>query len=253
MKIHQLRNATCILQIKEHHLLIDPMLGDKGSMNGFKFIGGGYKRNPIVPLPGGTRKALDKVTGCIISHCQRNHLDHLDKAGVAFLRKTQIPVWSDKRDTKWLQKKGLNSKTFLNGSLGMEVKAVPAQHGYGILGWLLGPGSGFYLSCPGEPSVYITGDTVLTDKVKDAVQTLSPDIIIAPAGSANIGMGKDILFSVEELILLAQLASGKVVFNHMEALDHCPNTRQELGKLIEESRLSDRCLLPEDGEVLELN
>ncbi len=85
----------------------------------------------------------------------------------------------------------------------------------------------------------------------DAVERLQPDVIVAPAGAANMGAGGDILFSVDELVRLTTLARGQVVFNHLEALDHCPTTRAGLrARMDAEAGLSERVHVPEDGEVL---
>lgn len=63
MLITHLRNATMLLAIAEHRLLVDPMLSEPGVMPGFKLVGGGRRPNPLVPLPQGTERALEEVTG----------------------------------------------------------------------------------------------------------------------------------------------------------------------------------------------
>lgn len=50
------------------------------------------------------------------------------------------------------------------------VEVIPATHGHGLIGWLMGPVAGYYLAAPNEPSVFITGDAVLTDTLREAVQ-----------------------------------------------------------------------------------
>lgn len=75
---------------------------------------------------------------------------------------------------------------------------------------------------------------------------------MAPAGSANLGFGGDILFSFPELLELAETAPRNVVFNHLEALDHCPTTRRELRDRLAEACLENRTYVPEDGEVVEI-
>lgn len=252
MRIHQLRNATVILHLGDRRILIDPMLGDVGSFGGFKFVGGGKRPNPIIPLPDGTKDALAEVTDCVITHCQRDHLDHIDPVGIEFLKANNIPVWSAKGDFGYLRKKGLEPQEFTDGSLGMKVEWVKARHGHGIKGWLLGPGGGWYMAHPGEPSIYVTGDTVLVESVRNVLHNLAPDVVIAPAGCANFGFGQDILFPLDELVELANLAPGKVVFNHLEALDHCPTTREDLRKLMEKEGVGDKCLILNDGELVEV-
>jgi len=144
----------------------------------------------------------------------------------------------------------LDARALEDGGLDVGLEVIPSRHGRGLLGWMLGPVAGYYLAPEGEPSLYITGDSILTDSVRDAIVRLQPDVIVAPAGAANMGIGGDILFSVDELVELARLAPADIVYNHLEALDHCPTTRTGLRERMRAEGLSDRVHVPEDGEVL---
>ena len=250
MKIQQLRSATMLVSLGPHHLLVDPMLADVGAMPGFKVFGGGRRRNPLVPLPPQTSAALERATGVLITH---EHPDHFDLAGRAWAKDNQRPVWGNRMDVPRLRRKGLDAHAVEDGGLGLDVEIIPSRHGRGILGWMLGPVAGYYLAAPGEPSLYITGDSILTDSVRDALERLAPDVVVAPAGSANMGLGGDILFSADELVELAELAPGDVVFNHLESLDHCPTTREGLRARMHDAGLSHRVHVPEDGETLEFS
>jgi L-ascorbate metabolism protein UlaG (beta-lactamase superfamily) len=247
MIVRHLRNATALLSIGEHRLVVDPMLSDPGAMPGFKLVGGGRRRNPLVPLPPGADEALAAATGVLITH---EHPDHFDGPGLRWVKERKLPVWTSGVDAPNLARKGLDVRELGDAALGMSVEIVRSRHGRGPLGWLMGPVSGYYLAHPSEPSLYLVGDSVLTESVTEAVARLQPDVIVAPAGAANVGLGGDILFSVDELIALAKLARGQVVFNHLEALDHCPTTREGLRKRLADERLSGRAHVPEDGESL---
>lgn len=222
MKIRQLRDATILLTLGQHRLLVDPMLSKPGAMPGFKMFGGGRKRNPLVPLPAVAEAALASATAVVLTH---EHPDHFDRPGLRWVKERGLAVWASAMDTVNLRRKGLAVSELTNGSLGMQVETVRSRHGHGPVGWLMGPVAGFYLAAPDEPSVYLVGDSVLTDSVMEAVTRLQPDVIVAPAGSANMGLGGNILFSVDELVELSRVARGKVVLNHLEALDHCATTR----------------------------
>jgi L-ascorbate metabolism protein UlaG (beta-lactamase superfamily) len=251
MKIHHLRSATFILHLGPHRFVIDPMLSRQGVLPGFKVFGGGRRANPLVPLPEGAAEALEDATACLITHCQRKHLDHFDPAGAAWLRQRQLPVYAHQRDVQWLRNQGIDAQLFGKADLGLRVEDVPTLHGRGLLGWALGKGTGWFLEYPGEPSLYITGDTVLTNTVERAMRNFQPDVIVAPAGAANFGIGPSILFLLPELVELAKMTSGRVVWNHLEALDHCPTTRKELAQLMASEGLAERTSIPEDGEVLD--
>ena len=250
MNIHHLRNATLILTLGERRLLVDPMLAAPGALPGFKMLGGGRRRNPLVAMPSAAEAALAQVTDVLITH---EHPDHLDSAGIEWTRARGLPVWASSIDVPSLRRKGLDARELREGDLGLSVEVIPARHGHGILGWMMGQVSGFYLAHPQEPSVYLTSDSVLTSAVLDALGRLQPDVVVAPAGAANFGVGPDILFSVDELMTLARSAPGEVVLNHLEALDHCPTTRAEVRARVAAEGLSARVHVPEDGEVLSLH
>ncbi len=247
MKIHHLRNATFILHLGPHKILVDPMLGEAGSLPGFRMLRGKRKANPLMELPSGSQEALDQVTCALLTH---QHPDHLDKVACAWLREQGITLYVHPQDLKSLYRKSLSVKSFLENDLDMEVIPVPTKHGPGLVGRLMGKGTGWLVRYPGEPSIYITGDTVMIPSVSSIIKNASPEVVVAPAGAANFGIGPDILFPLSELLTLVELASGKVVFNHQEALDHCLLTRTDLSTALETRGLLHKCLIPKDGEEL---
>lgn len=247
MKIRHLRNATALLTLGEHRLLVDPMLAEPGALPSFKLFGGGRRRNPLVPLPPGADACLDAATAVLITH---EHPDHCDRAALSWIQRRGLPVWASTIDAPNLRRKGLDVRELVGDVLGMATELVPARHGRGPLAWLMGPVSGYYLAHPDEPSVYLTSDATLTETVLDAVERLRPDVIVAPAGAANMGAGGDILFSLDELVTLVRRAPGQVVLNHLEAIDHCPTTRAGLRERMRAEGLLDRVRIPADGEEL---
>ena len=114
MKIHQLRNATFVIESGQFHILIDPMLGEKDSIPPFAWFRHPSVKNPTVPLPDNTSDLLKKVTHCLITHSQKwgiralQHTDHLDKSGENFLKKKNIPVSTLRKDAAYLKKYGIN-------------------------------------------------------------------------------------------------------------------------------------------------
>ncbi|OEE33953.1 MBL fold metallo-hydrolase [Vibrio genomosp. F10 str. ZF-129] len=262
MKIHHLRSATFIIESGEKFILIDPMLGKKGSMPPFSVIKAKAAKNPTVEMPSNADELLNKVTHTLITHSQTlgikalQHGDHLDPAGEAFLTSRNIPVATPAKDKAYLEKYGLTINwgikdwetiDFLDGKL----TAVPALHGHGWIHKVMANGVGFFLELPNEPSIYISGDTVLTDDVKRALTELKPDITVVAAGRARLDVGQPLLMSIDEVMEFIRLSPNKVVANHMEALNHCAVTRAILKEAIDKNGLSDKVLIPADGETLE--
>ena len=256
MKITQLRNATIVIESGEKFILVDPMLAPKAAIPSLKYFTGNNRRNPLVAMPEGTDEILSRVTHCLITHCQKGHFDHLDKRGSKWLRENKIPVYCSDQDTDFLRKKGLDvrplssktSNSFFSGSIDL----VPCLHGKGIIGKFMAHGFGFFIQLKNEPSLYITGDTILTDTVKSFISDNQPSWIVLPAGGARFNLGGDIIMGKEEALQVATISKGRIIANHIEALDHCPVTRTELKTETAKRRLNGRFLVPEDGESIDL-
>lgn len=254
MKIHHLRNATFIIEHGNNFILVDPMLGDKGTSFPFSLIRYKAKRNPLVPLPPNSAQLLEKVTQCLITH---THPDHLDKAGVKFLNTNNIPVVCSYRDEHSLRKKGIDVRLALKPGIYQDylngrIIGIPATHGSGWIHYLMGKVMGFYLQLPESPSIYISADTILTDDIEKTLTELKPDIAIVASGSARLDIGQPILMTVDEIIRFVEKAPGKVIANHLESLNHCPTTRKQLAEKLSSRRLLDKVYIPEDGKTIEI-
>jgi L-ascorbate metabolism protein UlaG (beta-lactamase superfamily) len=254
--MHFLRNATFLLQIGSHQILVDPMLGPPNSLMSLTFVRRPH-RNPLVPLPEGIDLGqIAQSSACVLTHCRYGHADHLDPVGAKLLAENQIPVYAQARDQAYLQRRGMQvvplqtdvRHPFLDGT----ILPVPAQHGYDFLHWLMGPGVGYVIEQPNEPSIYICGDTVLTPAVVKTLGSLKPDIVVLAAGGARLDIGRPILMTPDDVIRCVNLAPGRAIALHLEALNHCPTTREEILQHAEAAGVMHKLLIPDDGAVLEL-
>lgn len=252
MKITQLRNATVLIDLGPYRILVDPMLAPKGALPALK-LGGGRLRNPTVELPAASEALLDSVTHCLVTHCQKGHFDHLDRAGKRWLRERAIPVICTPHDADYLRRRGLNVQPLADSGqapqpcLGGQVSLVPCRHGRGAIGLLMEHGSGFFIEMPGEPTLYLSGDTILSPEVLDFVARRQPDVCLVPAGGARFDLGHEIIMNAQDVVRLMEVAQGAVVANHLEALSHCPVTRGELLAAARAASVADRLWVPEDG------
>ncbi|MFG0275604.1 MAG: MBL fold metallo-hydrolase [Phycisphaerales bacterium] len=251
MRYHQIRNATCVLELGRTRILVDPMLGDPGTLPPYSVIRSKARRNPLTPLPENWESLLDSIDACLVSHVHYGvDCDHLDRAGAAWLRDRGIPVFCRAGDERGLRKRGLeaspvseNAIPLLDGS----VEAVRTSHGRGVVGKLMGPGAGYVIEFPGEPVVYLTGDTVLTETVTGVLTSRKPDICVVPGGGARLDIGGPVLMNLRELEQFARLAPARVVINHIGALNHCPTTRDDIHARLSPDLL-DKVRMPKDGE-----
>ncbi|MDT9001457.1 MBL fold metallo-hydrolase [Paucibacter sp. APW11] len=258
MLITQIRNATLMLEFHSEGqaigLLVDPMLAPKAALPSLKYFGGQRRRNPLVELPIGSEALLARASHALITHCQRGHFDHLDRAGKRWLREHDVPLLCMPRDEAYLRERGLRTQPlsasgrqpFFNGF----ITPVPCVHGEGWVGRLMEHGHGFLVELPGEPSVYLAGDTVDCAALRHCLGTLRPDIAVLPAGGARFDLGGDILLGVDDVARLAgDYPELFIVANHLEALDHCPGTRAALRQHAVRQGWQQRLWLPEDGEA----
>lgn len=256
MNIHFLRNATLIIESGEQYILVDPMLGLPKSLPPYAFFRHKPRRNPLVSLPQGSDLLLEKVTAVLITHCRRGHFDHLDNAGAKFIAGKKLPVYCNQLDVAYLQKKGLDTRPmhiersweFLGGTITL----FPTEHGYGLIGKMMGPGLGYFIELPNEPTLYISGDTVLTAVVRQVLAEQKPDVAVIAAGTARLDIGKPILMPLEEMMEFIKLAPGKVIATHMEALNHCPTTREELRETAVNALVAHKLIIPQDGETIDV-
>jgi L-ascorbate metabolism protein UlaG (beta-lactamase superfamily) len=250
MIYHHLRNATCLIQTNTEFILVDPMLGDAGSIEAFTKERFPPHKNPLVELPDSSQVLLDKTKHALITH---QHADHLDAAGISFLKDNRIPVTCSVKDASALKSKGLNvtqeleynkPQPFLNGN----IEGIPAQHGYGKVAELMGNVMGFYIQLPEEPSLYLASDTILTDEVAKVLVDIQPDISVIPCGSAQLDKFEPILMKISDIMRFINLNFGITICNHLEALNHCPTSREELALNLKAQKLNHKVWIPMDGE-----
>ena len=254
MEITFIRNATLLIKSGKHQILLDPMLGELGSLPSFSETRHKSIKNPIVSLPDNTKKKLEGVNAALITHCQLGHVDHLDQPGEEFLTSQKIPTYCRADDAEYLTNIGIATHPLIEGArqpfFEGYITLVPAVHGHGWIAEKMGPGVGFFIELPNEPSLYVAGDTVLTDDVRNALTSMKPDIAVVAAGNASLDVGDPILMSIEEVMEFASLAPGRVVANHLEALNHCPITRKEVASTASKMGLGQKVQIPADGETI---
>ncbi|KAA9089406.1 MBL fold metallo-hydrolase [Microbacterium radiodurans] len=257
MRITQVRNATVLIEfagLMEFaglRVLVDPMLGAKGSQPGFL----GVRRNPLVDLP----VPLDDLVHPDVVVVTHTHPDHWDAAAAALLPRDVPMLVQHAGDRQILLDAGFEDVTVLNPShivSGTTFTRTGGQHGSDeTLAARPGLGEvmGVVIGRPGERTVYIAGDTVLTGAVEDAVSTHRPDVIVLNTGEAVLPGLDPILMGADDVVSVNALApAATLVAVHMEALDHCTVTRAHVRETAAAHGISGVVLVPEDGETLEV-
>ncbi|MBE9915277.1 MBL fold metallo-hydrolase [Paenibacillus donghaensis] len=246
MKIQLIRNASLWLEYAGHNFLIDPMFSDQGA-NPPMFNTANDKRNPLValPLPIETWVQPDAV---LLSHL---HPDHWDPAAVEALDKT-VTVLSQPGEGDAVRKDGFTNVTEMGESISfgdVTIFRTSGHHGIGEIGKLMGQVSGYVFKAEGEPTLYIAGDTIWCDEVKQALDEHRPDMTIVNAGGAQFLQGGPIIMNEDDVVSLCRYAPyTKAAAIHMEAINHCFTTRADLKERLHAEGLEDQVQIPLDGE-----
>ncbi|RXF77672.1 hypothetical protein EKK70_05475 [Desulfovibrio sp. DS-1] len=111
--------------------------------------------------------------------------------------------------------------------------------------------SGVVFKHPDEKTLYIAGDTVWYEGVKDAINKHQPEIIVLNAAQAAFYDETPILMGTDGLYEVVQAApSATIIASHLDTVNHARIGRKEIRHFIKENKLAKRIYIPEDGEVL---
>ncbi len=243
MKLTLVRSATLLLRFGDTCLLVDPMLAEAGA---YPPVAGAadQRPNPLVPLPLPAEEVAGSADAVVVTHL---HGDHFDQAAGELLSK-DVPLLCQPGDEQALAERGFRDVRPVQEAAsfdGLELVRTGGRHGHGELADQLGPVSGFVFRAPGEPSVYVAGDTVWCDDVAEVLSAHRPDVTVVNAAGARLGDSEPIVMTPADVAATARHAPWtRIVAVHLEALNHCPVTRAELRSA------HPAVLVPEDGEEL---
>lgn len=246
------RNATLIIEYGGKKILVDPMLSPKGAIESWA----GIQTNPTVDLPLPINEIVDDVDLVLVTH---THADHFDEEASKTLSKS-IRLINQPADTVFFEKEGFSNATALDSTMlwnDINITRIEAQHGSGEVLKMMGKTSGFILKGENLPIVYIVGDAILTDEIKETIKKFKPHYIVVNSGGALIQGYEDTPILMEEsqtTALIGESGNAKVIAVHMDALDHCRTTRVSLSKKATELSIgTDKLIIPQDGEVITLS
>jgi L-ascorbate metabolism protein UlaG (beta-lactamase superfamily) len=253
MRLQLLRHATLIARLAGRDYLIDPMLSPAGAWDPVR-NSANPRRNPLVELPLATPElaaALDRLAGVFVTHV---HADHWDQPAQQALRK-DLPLFCQPNDRGTIEAAGFERVMPVDDDLSWEslrVSRTGGQHGTGEVAARIGPVSGFVIRAPGEPALYVAGDTIWCDEVGAALADHRPEVVVVNAGSAQFLDSDPITMDADDVVRVARAApESRVLAVHFEAINHCGLTRRSLRERLVEEGLEKRVSVPENGDWLE--
>jgi L-ascorbate metabolism protein UlaG (beta-lactamase superfamily) len=249
--IRLIRNATLVVEYAGQKILVDPMFSTKGTLESW----GGVERNPTVELTMPVAEIIQNLDLVLVTH---THADHFDEAASQALDKA-IALINQPADQEFFPKQGFtNAQTLADGREwhGIQLHRLEAEHGSGEVLKMMGNASGFVLQAKNQPTIYIVGDAIWTDEIKQNIARYKPDYIVVNSGGARVpGFENTPILMDEEQTMALLEASGKaqVIAVHMDALDHCRTSRASLRQKANDRHISaEKLLIPQDGETIAL-
>lgn len=252
--IRLVRNATLRINYAGHNILVDPFFADKGTIQSAL----GVYKSPRVYLVMPVSEITEGVNFVLQTHI---HPDHYDETVKRHLSK-DILYYTQPQDKATVEQDGftrvevIEDKTTMGG---MTIHRVSGHHGFGKIGEIMGPVSGYVLTSEDCPTVYIMGDCKWEACIRETVERFNPDYIVVNSGGAVFPEfskvdGCIIPDEAEVMQMLDELPTHiKLIAVHMDAIDHCQTTREILRNEAWHHGADMNCLIiPEDGETIKL-
>jgi L-ascorbate metabolism protein UlaG (beta-lactamase superfamily) len=249
MDLTLLRHATLLADIGGRRMLVDPMLDPAGARPPVPGTPN-PRPNPLADLPWPPEDAVAGLDAVLVTHL---HQDHLDATAVRLLD-PRLPLACQPPDEATLRERGFTDARTVAGGIdlcGVGVARTAGRHGTGEIAERMGPVSGFVLRAPGDPALYVAGDTIWCDEVEDALAEHDPDVVVVNAGAARFLEGDPITMDADDVIATARAAPrATVVAVHLEAVNHCLLRRDELRAALDAAGVGGQVAIPADGETL---
>jgi L-ascorbate metabolism protein UlaG (beta-lactamase superfamily) len=249
MNIHQIRNATIVVEYAGKKFLIDPMLSEKGTYPPFPSLKQNNSNNPLVSLPISINNIIHNVDAVIVTHL---HYDHWDDAAKEALPKDIKLFSQNEEDAAEIRNAGFQNVEVLKEDTvfdGIQLIKTKGEHGRGEVLKIAGLVCGVVFKHTTEKTLYIAGDTVWNKYVQEAIETHKPEIIVVNGGDNQLTEGGSLVMGKDDIYEVYNAATNaKIISVHMEAVNHWTLSREELRSFIKEKGISSNVLVPEDGE-----
>lgn len=235
VRLTLVRSATLIIEIAGRRVLVDPMLDDAGARPPVENTPN-PRRNPLVPLPISAAEVVGGLDAVIVTHL---HKDHFDGTAEELIPR-DIPVFCQPEDENALRAMGLAARSVSEVVRweGLTIARTQGKHGHGAVAEMLAPVSGFVVD-----DLYVAGDTIWCPAVQQAIDTHRPRVAVVNGSGARFLDSEPIVMTADDIReVVARVPTVVVV--HLEAINHCIETRGHVRTAVPEA------LVPDDGQTL---
>jgi L-ascorbate metabolism protein UlaG (beta-lactamase superfamily) len=265
VRLTYLGTASVLLEYAASRLITDPTFDAEGSTYSMApawLPGHGFDSTKGYTSPA----APGQLDAALISH--DHHFDNLDRSGRALVTSDAVDAvvthpaaarrLGRERDAAGVagQVTGLGAGSSTTLRHGIRITGMPARHGPRFTPQV-GEVAGFLLEAEGEPSVWITGDTVMTPAVRAAARAhRGVDVLIVHCGAVRFPrvplLGRALFtFTAAEVVELCRLVDPRVVVPvHRSGWSHF-QPESEVRVALEEGGFGDRVRWLDVGESTE--
>jgi L-ascorbate metabolism protein UlaG (beta-lactamase superfamily) len=253
VSIHAIGGPTAILEVGGLRLLTDPTFDSPGE----------YPRPDAPTLvklapPAVRPEDIGQVDAVLLSHDQ--HMDNLDRSGREYLARVPLTLTTASGAAR-LQSRAHGLAPWNEVDLArpdgapLHVTAVPARHGPEGCEPVSGEVTGFVLTAPELPTIYVSGDNAWLGAVEQVADRFGPvDIAVLFTGAARIPdrfNGALVTLDSEGAAEAARiLGAGAVVPVHYTGWRHFTEGGADLRAAFERAGLAGRLvLLPPGGSA----
>lgn len=258
MRLHQIRNATMIIEYSDKRVLIDPMFAGAGANDGsdmdMPIID---KPWPLHDLPISPKDLIKNIDAVIITHL---NIDHFDKYAQDIIPDDMKIFVQDIFDKNALEKEHFTNIEVLKpeGTVfeGINLHKTECMHGirplveyFFLANGMRWEAMGIVFIGDAEPKLYLAGDTLWFDGVKEAIDTYKPDYIIVNASCSQTPQGEPLNMGIEDIKELHEYyPEGKLLASHLDCVSNSMLSRADLRA----SEVKDFIYTPADGEIMVL-
>lgn len=213
---------------------------------------GNDRRNPLVELPIAVNQILDGIDAVVVTHLHRDHWD--DVAALEIPKHLRIICQAE--DAERFHDLGFDDVRPIHsaavfGHVG--IYRTEGRHGTGEIGKKMGRVSGFFFKSRAGESIYVAGDTIYANPVRDALMRYRPTYTVVNCGGARFVEGDPITMTAEDVAQVVSVAPfTKVIAVHMDAINHCMVSRNGLKSFLKQRGMDCKVAIPADGQILAL-
>lgn len=235
---------TVLLELGGWRILVDPTFDPPGRRYRFALGTSSTK----VAGPALTAAAVAPVDAVLLSH--DHHADNLDAAGRELLRSVPVAVTTRAGAARLGgAARGLaaweGTRLVGEGRATIDVTATPCRHGPRFSRWVVGDVIGFALTSDVLPAgaVWISGDTVLYDGVRQVAERMDVDIALVHLGEVRFALTGPVRYSMRaaDAVDLCRLVQPRLAVPvHFDGWSHFSEGRAAIEAELARAEPDDR-------------